>query len=54
MMMLHYYKNVKDDIDYICLCSTNKEADTINMTELEKLIQDGKEFLHVKQELKIN
>lgn len=42
----------KEDIDYICLCSTNKEADTINISELEKLIQDGKEIFTYKTRTK--
>ena len=33
----------KENIDYVCLCSTNKEADSINKSELEKLIQKGNE-----------
>tara|TARA_B100001123_G_scaffold448442_1_gene609650 strand:- start:1562 stop:3115 length:1554 start_codon:yes stop_codon:yes gene_type:complete len=42
----------KKDIDYICLCSTNKQADTINMTELERLIQDGKDIFTYKTRTK--
>jgi ATP-dependent DNA helicase PIF1 len=42
----------KEDIDYICLCSTNKEADTINISELEKLIKDGKEIVAYKTRTK--
>jgi ATP-dependent DNA helicase PIF1 len=42
----------KEDIDYICLCSTNKQADTINTTELERLIQDGKDIFTYKTRTK--